>query len=271
MSDRSRGRLAAARRFFRTPKGVLTLILLALVALTTPSEGLAQIWPGVTAAAVVAMALDAPILRFKYHSWTFPSGALLTGLIVAMVLSPQEPWHVTALTAALAIISKYVFRARRANAFNPAALALVATFYLFNTGHSWWGALPGLGYPGVVVLLGTGLYITDRVNKMPLVLAFLGGYFLLFTIAAWTGDPAHVVEIYRTPDAQAALYLAFFILTDPPTAPAKYSHQVVCGTLVAVVSVAVFELTGAAYYLLAGVLVGNVWEAWRRVRSHAAS
>jgi hypothetical protein len=26
----------------------------------------------------------------------------------------------------------------------------------------------------------------------------------------------------------------------------------------------VFELVGAAYYLLAGVLVGNVWEAWRR-------
>jgi hypothetical protein len=29
---------------------------------------------------------------------------------------------------------------------------------------------------------------------------------------------------------------------------------------------AAFELIGAAYYLLAGVLVGNVWEAWRRAR-----
>jgi hypothetical protein len=32
------------------------------------------------------------------------------------------------------------------------------------------------------------------------------------------------------------------------------------------VSYAAFELVGAAYYLLAGVLAGNVWEAWRRTR-----
>lgn len=29
-------------------------------------------------------------------------------------------------------------------------------------------------------------------------------------------------------------------------------------------SYVVFEWVGAVYYLLAGVLVGNVWEAWRR-------
>ena len=37
-----------------------------------------------------------------------------------------------------------------------------------------------------------------------------------------------------------------------------------CSVIVAVVSYAVFEWIGAAYYLLAGVLVGNVWETWRR-------
>jgi hypothetical protein len=35
--------------------------------------------------------------------------------------------------------------------------------------------------------------------------------------------------------------------------------------LVAVVSFAFFEWAGVVYYLLTGVLVGNVWEAWRRV------
>jgi hypothetical protein len=39
----------------------------------------------------------------------------------------------------------------------------------------------------------------------------------------------------------------------------------VCGAIVAAASYAVFEWVGAVYYLLAGVLVGNVWEAWRRV------
>ena len=35
--------------------------------------------------------------------------------------------------------------------------------------------------------------------------------------------------------------------------------------MVAVVSYAVFEKFGVVYFLLAGVLAGNVWEAWRRV------
>ncbi len=55
-------------------------------------------------------------------------------------------------------------------------------------------------------------------------------------------------------------------LTDPPTSPVKYPDQLVCGVIVAVVSYAVFEWVGAAYYLLAGVLVGNLWEALSRMR-----
>jgi Na+-translocating ferredoxin:NAD+ oxidoreductase RnfD subunit len=93
---------------------------------------------------------------------------------------------------------------------------------------------------------------------------FLGVYFLLFTVAAYVGDPAKVSEIFRAPDLHAVLYFAFFMLTDPPTSPIRYSHQLICGIMNAVVAFAVFETLGAVHYLLAGLLVGNVWEAWRR-------
>ena len=46
------------------------------------------------------------------------------------------------------------------------------------------------------------------------------------------------------------MFFAFFILTDPPTSPVKYADQLVCGVIVAVASYAIFELVGAAYYLL---------------------
>ena len=39
---------------------------------------------------------------------------------------------------------------------------------------------------------------------------------------------------------------------------------VASGVLVALASFATFEWVGAAYYLLAGVLIGNIWEAWHR-------
>ncbi|MEO8069832.1 MAG: RnfABCDGE type electron transport complex subunit D [Acidobacteriota bacterium] len=257
-------------KFFKTPKGLLIVILVALAALAAPGEGLAQVAPGLFSAVAIAALIDLVILRIRKSLWEFPSGAVLTGMLVAMVLSSHEPWYVTACTAAVAILSKYVLRTRSANVFNPAAVAIVATFYVFDTGQSWWGALPDVWPVAVVALFATGIFITDRVNKVPLVLVFLGVYYLLFTAAAFLGEPRRVAEIFRAPDLHAALFFAFFILTDPPTSPAKYPGQVICGVLVAVVSFAVFQWIGAAYYPLAGVLAGNVWEAWRRAHSRQA-
>jgi Na+-translocating ferredoxin:NAD+ oxidoreductase RnfD subunit len=251
-------------RFFRTPKGLLIIVLTILTVPAALGEGINLVAPGLAISVGVAALLDALILRKIGKAWEFPSGALLTGLIVAMILTPQEPWYVPACTSAIAILSKYIFRTRTANVFNPAALAIVVTFYVFDTGQNWWGALPEMGPIALAVLFATGIFITDRVNKLPLVLVFLGGYYLLFTVTAFVGDPRRVAEIFRTPDLQAVLFFAFFILTDPPTSPVKYADQRVCGVIVAVASYAVFEWVGAAYYLLAGVLVGNAWEAWRR-------
>ena len=88
------------------------------------------------------MLVDAPILRYREGAWVFPDGALLPGLIVAMVLSPMEPWYVAAITARDRRAQQVRVAPGSANVFNPAALALVATFYWFNTAQSWWGALP---------------------------------------------------------------------------------------------------------------------------------
>jgi Na+-translocating ferredoxin:NAD+ oxidoreductase RnfD subunit len=254
----------AVLRFFRTPKGLLIIVLAILVVLAAPHEGIALAAPGLASAVIVAALIDVVALRWTRGGWEFPSGAVLTGLLVAMVLTPHEPWYVPAITSAVAIAGKYAARTRSANVFNPAALGLVATFYVFNTGQSWWGALPEISPLALVVLFATGVFIADRVNKVPLVLVFLGVYFLLFTLAAYVTDPVKAAEIFRAPDLHAVLFFAFFILTDPPTSPVRYPDQIVYGLMVALVSFAIFQWVGAAYYLLAGVLVGNVWEAWNR-------
>ncbi len=254
-----------AKKFFNTPKGMLTIILVLLAAVAAPGQGLRTLLPGLVTAMLAAGAVDALLLRWRKGAWEFPDGALLTALIVAMVLRAQEPWHVVTLTAVFAVLSKYAVRSRSANVFNPAALAIVASFYVFHTGQSWWGALTEVSIYLQIVLIAAGIFITDRVNKMPLVLSFFGSYFLLFTVTSFVRDPRWVAEIFRSPDLEAALFFAFIILTDPPTSPAKYPDQLVCGVIVAVVSFTLFEWAGVVYYLLAGVLVGNVWEAWRRL------
>lgn len=262
---RNKGMGREVRKFFKTPKGLLTIILTALIALAAPHEGIRVVAPGLASAVIAAGVVDLFILRSRKKVWEFPSGAVLTAMIVAMVLRAQEPWYVTTITSVAAILSKYIFRSRTANVFNPAALAIVASFYVFHTSQSWWGALPELTPMAQLVMVAGGVFIADRVNKMPLVLAFLGTYYALFTVTAFVGDPQRLAEVFRAPDLEAVLFFALIILSDPPTSPTKYPDQLFCGVLVAAVSFAVFEWAGVVYFLLAGVLVGNVWEAWRRV------
>jgi Na+-translocating ferredoxin:NAD+ oxidoreductase RnfD subunit len=245
---------------------MLTLVLVLLAAVAAPHEGLRVVVAQLAAATIAAGAIDACILRYRHRRWEFPSGAVLTALIAGMVLSAQAVWYTAMLTSVVAVLSKYAIRTRAANVFNPAALGIILLVPVLHPGQSWWGALPEVMPALQLLLVATGVFIADRVNKMPLVLTFLGVYYTLFTITAFAGHPGRVAEIFRAPDLHAVLYFAFFILTDPPTSPTKYRDQIVCALIVSVVSYSVFEWIGAVYYLLAGVLVGNLWEARRRVQ-----
>ena len=251
-------------RFFKTPKGILTIVLAFLLLTAGAGPQGPSIALRLGASAIAAGLLDIAILRVRNGRWTYPSGAILSAAIVVMVLRIEEPWYVSAVTSMIAIASKYVFRVRGANVFNPAALAILLSFYLFHAGESWWGAQTERNGMAKLILIVSGVFIANRVNKMPLVLTFLGSYFAMFTITAFAGNGLSVAEVFRTPDFEAALYFAFIILTDPPTSPSKYDGQIVCGIIVAAASYALFEATGVVYFLLAGVLVGNVWEAGRR-------
>ncbi len=259
----------ALTRFFRTPKGYLLIVLVLLAAIATVHAGVRHVAPGLIGAVGAAMLVDIAIVRVWRGVWFFPSGALLSGLIVALILSPAEPWSVPAITAAFAVASKYLLRTKQGHIFNPAALALVAAYFLFASGQDWWGALANLPIPFLIVLLATGLFVADRVNKLPMALVFTGCYFLVFAVYAYAGDPARVAEIFRSPDLNATLFFALFMLTDPPTSPARYRDQIVFGLIAALVSFAVYTMLGGVYYLLAGLLVGNVWEMWRRMTARS--
>lgn len=258
-------------RFWKTPKGTLLVGLGLLTVVALVGVGFARGVPLVAVAMLVAALTDLALMAVVRGEVAFPSGALLTGLIVALVLSPTTGFAVAGLTAAIAVGSKYVIRTRWSNVFNPAALGLVVAYFAFGAEQSWWGALPTLPVVAVLLVLGVGGFIADRVNKLPLVLTYLGAFFGLFAVAALVGNPAAVAEVFRSPDANAALFLALFMLDDPPTSPTRYRDQIVFALVAAVTSVLVYLTIGAVYYLPLGILVANAWESWRRVSQRAAS
>ncbi|HLH73776.1 MAG TPA: RnfABCDGE type electron transport complex subunit D [Chloroflexota bacterium] len=252
-------------RFLKTPKGYFLVLLGVITVVGLIDAGASTALPGLVAAVTTAATSDVVYTRVVKGSWLFPSGAILTGLLVALVLSPDEPLYVPAACGMIAIASKYVFRTRWSNVFNPAAFALVVAYFAFASGQSWWGSLPDLSPFLICLIIGTGLLIDDYVNKLPAVLVFLGTYYSLFTLSAFVGDPSQVAEIFRSPDVNAAVFFAFFMLTDPPTSPARYRDQVKYSVIVAFASYLIFMVIGAVYYLPAGLLIGNLWESLRRL------
>lgn len=268
------GVAARMKKFVRNPKGLLIAVFAALLIAATVGASPRLLAPGVFWALAAAMLVDLPLLRLRKKKWVFPDGALLTGLIVAMILSPQAPSYVAALASVVAVVSKHVFRSGPANIFNPAALGLIAAYYVFHSGQSWWGALPELEpaviEPAVVlILIAVGVMVGDRVKRLPAALAFLGVHYLLFTATAFLGKPETVAAIFRASDLHAAIFCAFFMVTDPPTSPAKPRDQIWFGGVAAAASFAVSQTVGSVIFLLAGLLAANVFEALRRRKVRA--
>lgn len=253
-----------ARHVLRSPKGYMLVLIGAIVALGSAGTGFDVTMPGVAAGAVAAVGTDTLLRVALRRAPEFPSGALLTGFVAALVLDPYAPAYVPAVAAAIGVASKYLIRSGTANVFNPAIVGLVAVHLMFGQGESWWGGLSTFGLSGLVLILLPGIWIVDHVNKLPLVLAFLGTYFSLFTATAFGPNAIGVAEIFGASDVHMAVFFACYILDDPPTSPTRHFDQVWYGALVAGVGYVLFMTTGIVYFLAAALLVGNVANQVRR-------
>jgi Na+-translocating ferredoxin:NAD+ oxidoreductase RnfD subunit len=258
-------------RWLRTPKAQMLAIFAVLLAIASPDAGgVTALIPYLAAAIVPACLIDGVWLSVSARRLRFTTSALLTALFVVSILSLDGSWVVVAWTSAFAVLSKRILTSGREHIFNPAALALILVPIAFGNGESWWGALGDSPWVWLVVLIAAGVFIVDRLNKFPLVLTFLAVYFGFFAIASTVNAHA-VAEMFRDPFLQAALFLAFFMLTDPPTSPNRYLDQFWFGALAALTAGAAQLLGAGQVYLLIGVLVPNaVLAAVRYTRREGA-
>jgi Na+-translocating ferredoxin:NAD+ oxidoreductase RnfD subunit len=210
--------------------------------------------------AVTAALLDFAVMRLQQRKRLLPDGALLTGLIIGLVVSPSVSWMIVLLASAIAIASKHLLALRKRPIFNPAAFGLLAVLLLFPTGQDWWGAMSDLSVWYLPLLLAGGYWITFRVNKFALVFAFLGLYFSAFLAVALLGV-ADVGDMFRVPFVNSVLFLSFFMLTDPPTSPGKTIEQVSFAIVAAGISVWTNLSIGGETFLLTGLLAANLWHS----------
>lgn len=176
--------------------------------------------------------------------------ALISSLSL-MLLLRTDAIVVAALAAFIAIASKRLLRVNGSHFFNPSALALVVTTSLSSHAYlspGQWGAL-GLG---AFLVLGVGLLVVTRAQRLDVALAFLLSYAAIVFLRGWyLGDPA-AIAIHQM-QSGALLLFAFFMITDPRTTPRYQVARIGFGICVAVVTAVLqfnFYLSTAAIYAL---------------------
>ena len=171
------------------------------------------------------------------HLWRLPRldlrSPLITGLSLGLLLRADEPWiHVAA--GAVAILAKFVFRIDGKHVWNPAGFAIVVL--LFGTDHAWispgqWGA--SVAFAALVAFLA--ILVLQGSRRGDIALFFLGSHAaLLFVRALWLGDPL-AIPLHQL-ESGALLIFAFFMISDPKTAPDARSARLLFAVGVALLA-----------------------------------
>ncbi|WHY92392.1 RnfABCDGE type electron transport complex subunit D [Neobacillus cucumis] len=259
----------SGKKWFKTPKGyVATAMVFYLFIASIGSKSMLGIENSMIA--IVASIFVDNILCRIMDRRSSKDSTVITALIISLILSFTTSGMVVAGTAILAILSKHLFVYKKKPIVNPAAFGLLLSIFIFQIGQSWWGAFGDLPAWTILFLLIGGYFVTERVNKFPQVFSFLGTFFVLLLILGLIskGDAA---DALRPPFINATLFFAFFMLTDPPTSPAKYKQQIYFGVLAAVSGVIIYGLFGGLTYLFIGLFAGNFYNYWNKRSTSKAS
>jgi Na+-transporting NADH:ubiquinone oxidoreductase subunit NqrB len=159
-----------------------------------------------------------------------PLSPLITALSLTLLLRTDSP-QLAALAAALAVGSKFLIRVRGKHVFNPANFAIVGL--MFASDRVWissgqWGNAA----IGAFALAGLGLLVLTRAKRAETTILFLLAYASLLVLrAAWLGDPM-AIPMHQLQNGALQIF-AFFMISDPKTAPDSRTGRMIYGTLVA--------------------------------------
>ena len=257
------------QKWIKIPKGYVTVALVSyLIIASIGSKNIMGIKNSIIAICV-AFVVDFIYCRMKNRKSSKDS-TVITGLFISLILSFTTSWQIVVGTTVIAILSKHLLVYKKKPIFNPAAVGLLLSIFIFQTGQSWWGAFGDFPAWTIIFLVIGGYLITDRVNKFPQVLSFLGTFFVLLLLMGLL-NVGNAAEAFRPPFINATLFFSFFMLTDPPTSPAKYKNQVLFGILSAVSGVLVYGIFGGLTYLFIGLFIGNIYSYLQKRSSSKAA
>jgi len=221
-------RVAAARRWDPRVYQVATLAcLLTYGVLRLDLEVQAATAVAIIATALATQALCTWLTR---RGRVDPRSALISALSLCLLLRTSSV-ELAAITAVIAIASKFVLRVGDKHVFNPTNFALVAMMLV--TGEIWvspgqWGSALVFAF----VLACAGGLVVNRAARADVTLAFLAIWAgVLVARSLWLGEPL-AIPLHRVQNGALVLF-AFFMISDPKTTPDSRPGRLLFAALVA--------------------------------------
>ena len=153
----------------------------------------------------------------------------ITAFILALIVTPTSriadlPFLIG--VAAIAQASKYVLVYRRKHIFNPAALAVVISFFAFGFGASWWVGTFWL----LPIVLSGGFLVVRKIQRPDFVVSFLLAY--LIVILSFNSGVSNWSALVQVLLYSPILFFALIMLTEPQTTPPTRVRQIAYGIFV---------------------------------------
>lgn len=180
-------------------------------------------------ACVLDLILTAVVLR----QVALPLSAYITGLSIAILLESDD-YRVYVVAAVWGILSKYLLRDSQRHFFNPSNFAIVmALLFMHGKASVAPGSQWGADYRLAVIIIGLGLLMMRRVNRLDLALAWLGGYVFMGLLRMALGQGGLVFVLGPMTGAEFALF-TFSMMPDPKASPPTRRARIAWGISIAI-------------------------------------
>lgn len=242
---------------------ILLLAFLAVVASYARDAFPTNLLVAVIAAAVLDVGIKKIVLKRKISA---PLSAIITGIIIGSIAPFNASPLIVIIAASLAILSKFIIRFKDLHIFNPAALGLVISLFLFSLGDEWWAAVGYNVFGYAITLTPLLIFANYRAMKLKVSLPFL---LTVAVLSHLTGiirlnsfDPADTLRFL----VALPYYFGFIMVSEPRTSPYQTKEQISFGVSVAVLTV-ILTLYSVAYALFLALLIGNLGYALYRSKT----
>lgn len=173
--------------------------------------------------------LDMVLTRIRRQQVIVPLSGVISGLGLALLLRSSYP-ALFVFAGLMAIASKHFITVKGRNRFNPSNFGLIVALGFTQGGISM--VTPGQwGRSGLILfaIMSLGALVVFSARRFALVMMFVAAQVLCF-MAFHGGSPDLTVSL-----SGAVLSFAFFMITDPKTAPGAWRPQLAYASALALI------------------------------------